>query len=270
MARYHKTEGICLRRLDFSNTSQIACFLTPDAGRLSFMAKGVTRAPKRGIRTGFDLLGRYELIYTARAAGSLQNLTDRSLRASFPRMGAALQVMLCGYYAAELVLNFTIEGDPCPALYTLLAGALRRFDGGNALGLNVLKLEAGVLLAHGTCPTVDACVECGRGLPSRGRVAFRPAAGGALCRECAAELPPPARPQETIPVRADVLASLAKVIADPDADLPARPDRIVAMSAVLRCHMRELLGRELRMWKYLQKRHLSRSLRKARRAAGLA
>ena len=271
MAKYHRTEGICLRRIDYSNTSQVASFLTPDSGRLSVMAKGVTRAPKRGIRTGFDLLGRYDLIYTARRYGSLQNLTYRWLMEDFHGLRSALARMVCGYYAAELALNFATEEEPCPGLYELMLRSLRNLAAGKKLGVTVLLLELGVLREHGACPTFSACAECRRALPGRGPVQFSPADGGPLCRDCEMKLRVERRWRLTT-VSAQVLRQLATLSArteeDPDA-APLSPKATVAMSAVLRFHMRDLLARELRMWKYLEQQELSRSLARLRRRVGL-
>jgi DNA repair protein RecO len=271
LAKYHHTEGICLRRIDYSNTSQVASFLTPDAGRVSVIAKGVTRAPKKGIRTGFDLLSRYELIYAIRRSGALQNLTYRWMRESLHAMRSSLQRTLCGYYAAELMLNFTVEGAACPELYRQLLEALRRFAAGQRLGLNVLLLELGVLQEHGACPTFHVCAACGGALPLRGAVAFSPSTGGPLCRRCEAGQGPEPTHRVTT-VQAGLLRTLAGLSANLSAeaapqDLPAQ--QTLAMSALLRFHMRDLLGREFRMWKYLQQRELSRSLQRLRRRAGI-
>jgi len=277
MAKYHHTEGICLRRIDYSNTSQVASFLTPDAGRLSVMAKGVTRAPKRGVRTGFDLLARYELIYTERPGGALQNLTQRWLRESFRGLQDALDRALCGYYAAELILNFTAEGEPCPGLYAVMLQVLRRLASGRALGANVLVAELAVLREHGSSPRFDACAECGKGLPARGAVLFSPADGGPLCKNCEKELRPSLR-KRTTPAGADLLRGLSVLDAyvrermqRPGESPPAPPvtEQAPAMSALLRFHMRDLLGKELRLWPYFERRLLSRSLAALHRRAGL-
>jgi DNA repair protein RecO len=271
VARYHHTEGICLRRLHYSNTSQVASFITADAGRLSFLAKGVTRAPKKGIRTGFDLLGRYDLVYTMRRPGTLHNLTDRWLKDGFRGVRRSLPRILCGYYAAELASSFTVEEEPCPALYDLLLRTLHDVASGEALGLSLLVLELGALREHGSCPQFHLCTECGRPLPQRGPVCFCPASGGPLCRRCERQLPDWQRAGTTT-AGADQLRMLAALsVARPDEldGFAATPDKIAATSAVLRLHIRHVLGKELRMWKYLQKRHLSRSLRAARRTAGL-
>ncbi|MFO8007677.1 MAG: DNA repair protein RecO [Candidatus Brocadiia bacterium] len=261
MAEYCRTEGICLRRLAYSNTSQVAGFLTPDQGRLSFIAKGITRAPKKGIRTGLELLGRYGLVYTRRPAGSLQNLTDQWLQEEFRGLRRSLPRLLCGYYAAELALNFTVEADPCPRLYAATLGALRRFAEGRRLGLTAVHLELAVLREHGSLPAFDRCVACGRDLPARGAVTFSAPDGGPLCRRC--EQP---EQGQSIPLRADLLAHL-HTLATGEEEPVLTPKQTVALSTALRFQMRYILGRELRMWTYLQRRRLSKSLRHARRHA---
>jgi len=245
----------------------VAAFLTPDAGRLSVMARGVTRAPRRGVRTALDLLSRYEIVYTTRRSGTLHNLTYRWLRERPYEPGGGLEGLLCSYYAAELVLNFVPDDAPCPDLYAALLRALRGFRSGERLGVGVLLLELAVLREHGTCPTFDACAECGRALPGRGPVVFSSAAGGPLCPRCG-EGRGSGRATTT---RADLLRTLTALSAaepGPSAQPPALPaGSTLAMSALLRFHMRDLLGRELRLWKYLEGRRLSRSLRQVRGTA---
>jgi DNA repair protein RecO len=267
MARYNRTEGICLRRLDYSNTSQVATFLTPDQGCLSFLAKGVTRAPRKGIRRGFNLLGRYELIYTQRRTGTLRNLTHRNLLEAFGGIRKALAQLLCGYYAVELALSFTIEGDSCPEFYKALLKALRRFDRGENLGLSVLVLELAALREHGSCPSFGACVECGRKVQGSGRLLFSPAQGGPLCRTCGHRLHSEGGGPALSASARDV-AFLAGLAAHPPA-YPGRvrvpPEQVAAASRMLRFHIRYVLGRELRMWRYLQDGHLGRILARLRR-----
>jgi DNA repair protein RecO (recombination protein O) len=72
-----------------------------------------------------------------------------------------------------------LEGEPNPALYQMLVGALRALAGHSgplvlpAFFLKVLSLE-------GFKPVVDRCVECGA---VQDLVAFDLETGGTLCRE---------------------------------------------------------------------------------------
>jgi len=270
VAKYCQTEGVCLRRLDYSDTSQVATFLTRDSGRLSFIAKGLLRAPKRGISTGLELLGLYRLLYTERRSGALCNLTEAYLLESPRGIGQKVERILCGYYAVELMLHFTAEGEPCLELYELLLDCLRCFQKGEGLGLSVLVLELGALRHHGVCPTFEQCVRCDRSVPSEGSLLFSLSEGGPICAACARRLPSQLA-LGAVPVRAERLALLAGLACAGKGDQKlARPAarEVVAASRLLRLHMRYLLDRELRMWKYLQGRHLSRTLGRIRRAGG--
>jgi len=272
VARYHRTQGVCLRRIDYSNTSQIATFLTPDAGQLSFIAKGIRRAPKRGIRRGLELTARYDLVYFKRRSSSLYNLTEASMLEPFGGTRTAVERTLCAYYAAELMRNLTAEEDPCAPLYALLVETLRRLSDGDRLGLSVLVLELAALQHHGACPTFDACAECEQALSLRGRLLFSAPQGGPLCPQCGRDLHP--RPERGVfPVRAERLEALATLAAESPPRIDAvrmAPRDIVAASRLLRVHIQYLLGKELRLWKYLHGRHLSRALRRIRRAAARA
>ena len=254
MTNYLRTEGVCLRRVDYSETSQVATFLTPSAGRISFMAKGAKRAPKKGIKRGIDLLCRYELVYTERRLGSLHNLTDRHLREGFPGIRTDLRRILHGYYAAELVQNFTVEAQPCPLLYDLLLSTLRQLANGHNPALSVLLLELGVLKEFGTTPTLRRCAICDRPVKAKGNVRFCVENGGVLCKSCVDAEGGGTR-SRTIAVRSADLAALAGVSELP----PPRPDRVRmsplqagAMSRILRFHIQYVLGKPLRMWKYLR------------------
>jgi len=259
LVRYHCTDGICLRRVDYSNTSQVATFLTSDRGRLSVLAKGVKRAPKKGIRRGFDLLCRYELVYVIRRH-SLHLLTDRYLRENFAGIRQSLERIRSAYYVAELVLNVTIEEDPCPALYGLLARTLRRLERGSSIELSLLLLEIGALQHCGVWPRLDACARCGGELDSARGLPFSPGDGGALCGRCSRSPDVSESSARTEVDRAE-LATLAELAAQP----PARvervrmpPARVARMSRILRFYIRHMLGKELKTWKYLPRRVISR------------
>jgi recombinational DNA repair protein (RecF pathway) len=169
---------------------------------------------------------------------------------------------VCGYYAAELLLNFTAEGQPCPQLHQLCLESLRRFEQGQSLGLSVLLLEIGALRDHGSCPTFDVCVECDHRLRRTGALLFSPAHGGPLCVRCGRALYQ-GTAARSLHVQAPHVAFLADLCAEsptPAARPGVTPQQIVAASRILRSLMTYVLGKQLRMWKYLQDRHLSKTL----------
>jgi len=137
--------------------------------------------------------------------------------------------------------------------------------------VGVLLLEMGVLAEYGSLPTFDRCAACGRAMPRRGAVVFTPALGGPICSKCETEQADSLGGRR-MPARANLLQALAELGRRPvDRELARvlTPANTLAMSALLRFQMRDLLGRELRMWRYMERREMSRSLRRVRRKGGL-
>jgi DNA repair protein RecO (recombination protein O) len=85
----------------------------------------------------------------------------------------------------EAIDQSTGDGEPNPALYKLLAGALTELDRtGNRL--IVPAFVAKLLALEGVRPMVEACVSCGS---DRDLVSIALHEGGVLCRNCRRGLP---------------------------------------------------------------------------------
>ncbi|HXX93305.1 MAG TPA: recombination protein O N-terminal domain-containing protein, partial [Planctomycetota bacterium] len=72
--QFQRTAGVCLHRVDFSETSQILRFFTPAQGRISCIAKGAKRK-KSAFLAPFEILSVYDLIRIEKRAGTLDILT---------------------------------------------------------------------------------------------------------------------------------------------------------------------------------------------------
>jgi DNA repair protein RecO (recombination protein O) len=259
-----KTEGICLRRLNYSDTSQVATFLTPDRGRVPCIAKGIWRAPKKGIVSGIDLVTCYRLTLYESRTGALKHLTEHTVIEPFRGLRRAIEPALCAVYAAELMQNFTAEGEDCRRIYAALKTALSAFSTLTGLGKAVLTLEVEALHHYGACPTFDRCCSCNRKINDGKTVLFSAEHGGPLCLKCRGKEHSLTR-TNTIPVRGRRLHVLASIAGGQGWEqLENNPMEIVALSRLLRFHMRYLTGKELTMWKYLQGRHMSNYLRRVR------
>lgn len=180
---YHRTEGVILRTTDYSESSQIAVVATPDLGQIHVLAKGSRRQRKDG-RGPLDLLEYGDVVIAQRPAGQLHILTDWSLRENFPGIRRDLGRLWAGCYAAEVVLTTTSEnaddGPVCGELLTVL----RRLDRGESVDVALFQFLARALQILGNAPVTDRCVQCAGAL--QGVVRFSPAAGGAVCGDCAA------------------------------------------------------------------------------------
>ena len=266
MTAHHHTQGICLRRVDYGETSQVATLLVPDAGLLPCMARGAKRATKKGVKRGFDLLCRYRLSYRESRRGSLHTLLDRRLVENFRGLRSALERILHGYAAAELMLNFTVEAQPCPELYARLLDTLRGLARGRNPRTCLLLLEVAALRYDGTLPRFEACVECGTDVTAQERVLFSALEGGPLCRRCGRGGKD--RPG-TLVVSGAHLGIAQRLASRPGLD----PDRLKltrrqlnGLARLVRHHVRFLLGKNLRSWPYLKSATIRRLLRRTKNA----
>ncbi|MFP4028491.1 MAG: DNA repair protein RecO [Candidatus Brocadiia bacterium] len=271
MRRNYRTEGVCLRRLDYGESSQVAAFLTPDHGQVAVIARGIRRASKHGISRALDLGARYRITYVERPAASLHFLSESTMTDGFLGLRRHAERAACAYYAIELMRNLTTEDLGGIELYELLLRTLRNVARGKELGLSVLRLEIGGLKHYGACPNFGVCAECGKPLSREGRYIFSASHGGPLCQECGREIyDGPDR--SSILVRGEQLEDLADLSCGLFVSENAKtfdPARIVEASQVLRFHIQYLLGKKLELWKYLHGRHLSKSIQAIRRAANL-
>ncbi len=253
-------EGICLKRIDYGNSSQIVSFLAPDSGRTDCMYKGAWRSPGKGISYGVDLAGRYRIDYRQGRSSGLDTLQGCSMLEHFSGLRFSVERAICGFYAIELMLNFTAHDQDCRELYAFLLAALRRFASGESLGMGVLELEFAVLEHHGSRPDFAFCALCHCEPGQVGVSCFSAQHGGYLCVKCGGDVFND-KSFPYYPLREDTVLLLARICrGEAVTGISEKPAGIVAASKVLRHHIKWLLGRELRMWKYLHDRHYSRSL----------
>lgn len=177
--------GICLRKTEYSETSQILVLFTRRYGLLRVIAKGAHRRTKAGASKfdgGLDLLDVGDAVFTDNAAKDLATLCEWGLREGHLQLRKTLRGLYLSQYAAELVGLMFEEHDPHPALFDRLAMTVpelasdRREETFLAFELDLLR-EAGYL------PELNQCVECGKTL-GREAVFFSPQSGGIVCSTC--------------------------------------------------------------------------------------
>ena len=182
--------AICLRRSDYSETSQVLHFHTRGWGVARVLAKGAKR-PKSSSGGAIDLLSEGELVFIPGSAGGLGTLvefsetsTRQGLRKEARRLNAAL-------YMVELVGEALAEGDPHPEIFDLLHNGLERLGQDDAPVAAVLAyFQWRLLRCVGLLGELKTCVGCGQAaIPQtapRGGVFFSSIQGGLLCPACQA------------------------------------------------------------------------------------
>lgn len=207
-----KDQAISLRRLDYSETSQVLLFFTREHGTRRLIAKGIKRSTKTRFSPGIDLLERGEVVFAFKAGGDSTLGTLMEWRQIDLHLGLRqdLRRLYSAQYAGEISAAMVEEADPHPALFDALAGLLRALaDGGDPLPL-LVSYQAAALKTAGLWPDLSRCVLCGKEAPAGRAAWFSAHQGGLVCRNCAP------RSSDRIKVSAAPLDALRQARFTPD------------------------------------------------------
>ena len=243
-----KTEAITIKRVDYSETSQIVTFLTRDYGKVQAIAKGAKR-PKNNFQGRLDLLTHNEIVFFRKARTSLHTLSECEIKDTFPALRADLDRLYAASYAAELVGYLTPdEEEGGSEIFGLLRRLLEVLAEGKDWKLYLSAFEIRLLRLLGFLPEVAHCVSCeaawGRGDP----VFFSSLAGGTLCRQCAQT----ARASFPVPPGALVVIQKIATGAIPRLDrLALSDDVLAAIRRVLKNYIVHTIEKEPQMLRYV-------------------
>src|SRR5207244_2981136 len=96
---------LCLRKVEYSETSQILPLLGRAHGLMRLIAKGAHRRTKAGASKfdgGLDLLDLGDAVFSLRLEKDLATLTEWSLRDGHLELRGDLRALYLGQYAGEL------------------------------------------------------------------------------------------------------------------------------------------------------------------------
>lgn len=179
---------ICLRRTEYSETSQILTLFSRGHGIVRAIAKGAHRRTKAGASKfdgGVDLLDNGDAVFIHDPAKDLAMLTEWTLREGHLGLRSTLRGMYLALYAGELVGRLVEEHDPHPDLFDRLEATVgelatpRHEQAFLAFQLDLLR-ETGYLAE------LSACSSCGSPIADREPCYFSPSRGGIVCRNCEA------------------------------------------------------------------------------------
>jgi DNA repair protein RecO (recombination protein O) len=223
--------AIALRRIDYSETSQILVLFTREHGKVRAIAKGVKRSTRKQFAPGVDLLdvGAVGLSVRPGSRDALATLTEWKQTACFPGLRERLPRLHAALYTAEATVMLTEDYDPHPGLHDALLATLDALSTADDVFESLVAYQSVLLRSAGAMPRLDACVACGR---SPNLTHFSAWQGGMLCPTCAT------RARERRPVRPETLASLRD---------PTRSAISEGAFALLNYHLSHLAGREPRL-----------------------
>jgi DNA repair protein RecO (recombination protein O) len=179
-------EAIALRRLDYSETSQVLVFLTREHGKVRAIAKGVKRGTRSRFAVGIDLLELGHVVVSARPGGraELATVTEWKQTRSMTGLRQRLARLHAAEYAAEVTAALTEDWDPHPRVFAALVGLLDGLCQANQAFDRLVDFQRELLDEIGSLPDFAACLACGRVPDPDEPVHFSSFEGGLLCRDC--------------------------------------------------------------------------------------
>jgi DNA repair protein RecO (recombination protein O) len=180
---------ICLRKTEYSETSQILMLLGRERGIVRVIAKGAHRRTKAGASKfsgGVDLLDAGEAVFSLHTDRELSTLCEWNLQEGHLELRRNLRAVYVGLYAAELVGALVEEHDPHQDIFDRLESALVEFATPR-VEETFLAFELDLLREAGFMPQLQACVLCGAELNDRAY--FSAMHGGTVCRNCEGSAP---------------------------------------------------------------------------------
>jgi DNA repair protein RecO (recombination protein O) len=226
--------AVCIRRWDFSETSQTVSLFTRDHGLVRGLAKGAKRATGR-YSGGIDLLTLGHVVAIVRPAQELALITEWTTEDSFPHLRRRLDANRAALFIIDLVHHMLTDIDPHPGLFDALVAALAGLAMAGAIDGVLVRFQWALLVETGYRPELDRDAATGAPAPHTATLAFSPRAGGLVADTGAGDRWRVRR--QTI----DILRQVSRGGA-PDSPDPAAISRAAHLLAT---YLRELIGRDL-------------------------
>jgi len=161
-----KDSGLCIRALDYSETSQIVTFFTRATGKISAIAKGSKR-PKSAFDGPIEVFSHGKIVFSDSTKEKLATLTEFEQQPGLDFLRTNLFALNCSLFAAELVSNLTDEYDPHPQLFDSFLQFLQGTNEQQATSdehrdmlVSLILFQLSLLKEVGLQPILNACVNC--------------------------------------------------------------------------------------------------------------
>ena len=244
-----KDRAICIRAVDYSETSQVVTFFARESGKIGAIAKGSKR-PKSSFDGPIEILSHGKIVFSDSGRNKLATLTEFEPVYDGPDYigpRSDFFVLNCCYFAAELMNNLTHDYDPHPELFDsflhFLHHAGQHETQPHTLAALIL-FQLGLLKEIGLQPILNSCVNCKTQYAQRNpqyETYFSSSANGLICRDCEPSFPDKIRLSQSA---AACLTSLKQL---PD----ATEETLKEIEKILIRHFTELLGRPPKMAKHI-------------------
>ncbi len=245
-----KDSAICIRAVDYSETSQIVTFFAKATGKFTAIAKGSKR-PKSVFDGPIEIFSLGRIVFSDSNREKLATLTEFQQKQALTGLSGNLFALNCALFAIELLNSLTDDYDPHPQLFDSLLQFLQNINdlrgpraGGRATILPLILFQLVLLKEVGLMPVLNYCVNCktGHGSQVTGHeFYFSSAANGIVCRDCEANFPD----------KIKVTTSAAKCLADLKLLAEANEKTLSQIEKLLISHFTYTLGRRPKLAKHI-------------------
>lgn len=238
-----KDFAICIRAVDYSETSQIVTFFARTTGKITAIAKGSKRQ-KSAFDGPIEVFSHGKIVFSDSSREKLATLTEFEQQASFTRLANTLFSLNCGLFATELINSLTDDYDPHPDLYDNFLQFLHDSNQmQNALVLLIL-FQLALLKEIGLQPILNACVNCKNKFNLNWPQSyFSSSANGLVCKDC----------ENSFPDRIVLSKDAANCLSNLKSIAKADQKSLNQIEKVLVYHFTELLNRPPKMAKHVLK-----------------
>ncbi|HPN37854.1 MAG TPA: DNA repair protein RecO [Melioribacteraceae bacterium] len=127
MSEINKTKGICIKKMDFGDTSKIATLYTAKYGKISVIIKS-GRQKNSKIGAIVDIFNLIEIVYYNKNSRTVQLLTQADLIDYYPNIKSDINLLKYATAILELFNELIHEGEANALLFSGLQKILKLID----------------------------------------------------------------------------------------------------------------------------------------------
>ena len=244
-------QAICIRTVDYSETSQVVTFFARQTGKVPVIAKGAKRQ-RSSFGGPIEMFSCGNIVFSGSGHDKLATLAEFEPVAgvaNYSVLSADIFAMNCCLLAAELVNVLIKDYDPHPGLFDSLLRFLTDAsqkkianDGRGRILAHLVLFQLNLLTEIGLCPVLDYCANCRNRFDVRWpEVYFSNHAKGLICRDC----------QGAFPDKIRLTTEAAQCLADAKLLALAGEPALKNAEDILIHYITDTLGRPPKMAKYI-------------------
>lgn len=176
-----KDQAICIRHIDWSESSQVVILLTQDHGKLRGLAKGSKRQSPSSVQRfsgGIELLTQGQVVAVTKPTAELATVTEWDLQEDYHFLRRDLKAQRLAMYAADLTNAMLADEDAHPGAFTAMTNFLTALPAVDTRPATLLKFQWALLEDCGYRPELNRDVRKGKPLARSKAYTFDPVAGG--------------------------------------------------------------------------------------------